>query len=590
MSIRIFYTERAKALQKDIFTLKKLNRIFIISEVFTFVLAVGFVVLYTVVDNGLWTLLAAAIALIAYFIIRRADINNGKKIERNEDLLSVYTREISYLNGNFSCFDSGDRYIDAHHAFSFDLDIFGKDSLYNRISRTITTGGADKLSEYLSFARIKNQAEAINILAENEQWRTNFVALGQRSTIDTEQIMQNVSRVRAMNISSAAASTPALIIVYALILGLFASILLSITGIISGNVPVWWALLQFFGTLFFTAKPLKSVSKVVGRMHKHLRGMIDAIALCREISNPIPPEIKDMHTDFNNALASFGKIESVLDSLDRRENVLGLFLFNSLFMSDFFLLRKFLKWQNTYIDEINVWIDELSEVDALVSMATFKYNNPTAGKAKVEQKDEIMYKASGLYHPFLGEKGVRNDFTINNREYYIITGANMAGKSTFLRAIGINYILALNGMPVFAEHLTVSVFSLFSSMRTTDDITRGISYFNAELLRLQQLLNACSTQKHTLIILDEILKGTNSLDKLNGSRLFLQHVSTLHVSGIIATHDLELSKMEDEKRFHNYCFEIQLGTNITYSYKITPGVARNQNATYLLKQMLENIK
>ena len=165
-------------------------------------------------------------------------------------------------------------------------------------------------------------------------------------------------------------------------------------------------------------------------------------------------------------------------------------------------------------------------------------------------------------------------------------------------------------MPVFARSLRVSRFRLFSSMRTTDDLSQGISYFNAELLRLQQLIGSLSPvatsssrqggempaedrydkgtmagREPSLIILDEILKGTNSLDKLQGSRLFLEYVSQLAVSGIIATHDLELSKMEGQ-RFHNYCFEIELGTDVTYSYQITPGVARNQNATFLLRQIL----
>ena len=188
----------------------------------------------------------------------------------------------------------------------------------------------------------------------------------------------------------------------------------------------------------------------------------------------------------------------------------------------------------------------------------------------------------------MGKQAVKDDFSLDYNNYYIITGANMAGKSTFLRTIGVNYILAMNGMPVFAERMKVSVFSLFTSMRTTDDLTHGISYFNAELLRLRQLIDYCENKPNTLIILDEILKGTNSEDKLSGSRLFLEYMSTINVTGIIATHDLELSKMADNypSRFHNYCFEIELGTGVSYSYKITPGVARNQNATFLLKNIL----
>ena len=234
------------------------------------------------------------------------------------------------------------------------------------------------------------------------------------------------------------------------------------------------------------------------------------------------------------------------------------------------------------------WIDSVSRIDGIVSMATFRYNEPEAGEAVIDDRRGVVYEARGLYHPFLGAKAVRNDFTITDGNYYIVTGANMAGKSTFLRSIGVNYILAMNGLPVFADSLRVSRFSLFSSMRTTDDLAHGISYFNAELLRLKQLIAFCRKHQPTLIILDEILKGTNSLDKLNGSRLFLEYISHMDVSGIIATHDLKLSEMEQAcpTRFHNYCFEIELGDKVTYSYKITPGVARNQNATFLLKGIL----
>ena len=236
------------------------------------------------------------------------------------------------------------------------------------------------------------------------------------------------------------------------------------------------------------------------------------------------------------------------------------------------------------------WMDIVSELDAAVSMADFRYNHSEATDAEIVDGSPVLFEARNLYHPFLGAKAVKNDFTIQDDNYYIITGANMAGKSTFLRSLGVNYILAMSGMPVFAGSLKVSRFQLFSSMRTTDDLTHGISYFNAELLRLEQLMQFCKRgELRTLIILDEILKGTNSLDKLNGSRLFLESISRMPVTGVIATHDLELSRMAESspERFHNYCFEIDLGTDVTYTYKIQPGVARNQNATFLLNKILE---
>ena len=261
----------------------------------------------------------------------------------------------------------------------------------------------------------------------------------------------------------------------------------------------------------------------------------------------------------------------------------------------------------------------MSELDAMVSMADFRYNHPEATDAQMIDERLVVFEAKNLYHPFLGAKAVKNDFCIDDGNYYIVTGANMAGKSTFLRSLGINYILAMAGMPVFADTLRISRFRLFSSMRTSDDLTHGISYFNAELLRLEQLVQFCKggsqdgqaslasqgepasqgDSLRTLIILDEILKGTNSVDKLKGSRLFLESIAQLPVSGVVATHDLELSKMEQTHdlsslkddslhgRFHNYCFEIDLGLDVTYTYKIQRGVAKNQNATFLLKKLIE---
>ena len=185
-------------------------------------------------------------------------------------------------------------------------------------------------------------------------------------------------------------------------------------------------------------------------------------------------------------------------------------------------------------------------------------------------------------------KAVANDAVLQDRNFYIITGANMAGKSTYLRTVGISWVMAMAGLPIYAERLTLSPCRLFTGMRTSDDLTHGISYFNAELRRLEQLVTNIDGTP-TLVILDEILKGTNSRDKLNGSRLFLEYLTGKNVTAVVATHDLELSHMADghPDRFHNYCFEIGLGNTVAYTYRISQGIARNQNATFLLKRMLE---
>lgn len=310
------------------------------------------------------------------------------------------------------------------------------------------------------------------------------------------------------------------------------------------------------------------------------------------------------------AVDSMNRFDRLLSALDRRGNVLGLMLLDTFLLSDVFLIRRYHRWLHRHLHETTGWLDAVARLDARISAATFCDNEPRSVKATVTADKHLRYDACGLWHPFIRKNAVPNDFSLTHRHYYIVTGANMAGKSTFLRTLGINYVLAMNGLPVFAESMTVSPFRLFTGMRTSDDLAHGISYFNAELLRLQHLLrfvsdtgcgrmpagetsaaddaNVMDREMPALIILDEILKGTNSLDKLNGSRLFLRSVARTAATGVIATHDLELSKMADDpsNRYHNHCFEIELSSRITYSYRITEGVARNQNATFLLRDMI----
>lgn len=609
-----YYTRHRDHLAVQITMLKHRNRGFILGEIITFIAFIAFVAAYTAVDGGMWTLFVAAFMLLLYVAIRRFDVINSRRIEWLEALHGVYERELRYLSGDYKCFDDGARYADPSHPFTFDMDVFGRESLYNRVCRTLTTGGSDCLARSLSgdpfdgkpISRqlIDERREAIDELAAMPGWRVRFLASGAAGRIDTDAIVASLQSVRAMNMSRAALSVPVIALATLSMAGFYASILLSVFDLLPSSVPSLWGVLQFFTVLMLCSGPLRKISREVNSLHDRMKHYVNIIRHADNLRNGEQSsdgnrssslqsaELQRLVGRLDGAMDSFHETEQILKSLDRRGNILGLIIFDMFLLSDYFLLRRFLKWQGKYLDSVGPWVDAVSRIDALVSMATFRYNEPEAGSAVIADGDEVVYEARGLYHPFLGRKAVKNDFSIVNGNYYIVTGANMAGKSTFLRSLGINYILAMNGMPVFADSMRVSVFALFTSMRTTDDLTRGISYFNAELLRLRQLIDFCPAHKNTLIILDEILKGTNSADKLNGSRIFLEYISGRNVTGVIATHDLELSRMSDEHagRFHNYCFEIELGTDVTYSYKITPGVARNQNATFLLKELLAGKK
>ncbi|MBQ9186573.1 MAG: DNA mismatch repair protein MutS [Prevotella sp.] len=580
----------------EIYQLNKHNRLVIVLELMAIALAVGCIVAYTM-WSSIVALVVAALFIAAYVAIRWKDSNNSRLSEQKESIRSVYQKEVAYLNGDFSGFPSGEQYVNPHHEFTLDLDIFGPQSLFNRINRTVTTGGSDFLAKELGETRVRSideiekRHEAIRELSEKESLRTAFLAQGRGRQINTTAIMEALQEVQQLHISHLAAHKLIFIAAIGSIIVFYGLLAGAVFGPLSASLPMLWVLLQITAVYLLFGRTLKrinqSINIILPRLGTYV-SMIMQIVMSDLKSLEGRNIIGKLSADEQDALKSFRLLKGIINDLDQRNEV-WVPISNALYLADYFIVRRFLLWQDRYMMRIEDWIDAVSHFDALVSMATFRYNEPEATDAELVNADKVVYEACGLYHPFLGKKAVRNDFSISDQHYYIVTGANMAGKSTFLRSVGINYVLACCGMPVFADRLRVSLFSLFSSMRTTDDLAHGISYFNAELLRLQQLIETCRQNRHTLIILDEILKGTNSLDKLNGSRLFLQSVSALPITGIIATHDLELSKMEQEypDRFHNYCFEILISDEITYTYRLSEGVARNQNATYLLKNILK---
>lgn len=628
MNIKENYQQHVGRYASEVAALKRKNTGFITGELLSFGGILAFLVCYFALDGDTQNyLMGAALCLIAYLGIRRLDDKNKEKIEHLSALLKVYQDEIKALEGDFSPFETGDSYQNPQHSYSFDLDVFGKSSLFNRICRTITSGGSEALARNLtretplSLEDIKRRRDLQKELAgeelagEGENWRMEFLALGEKNRsqtadgkmkkIDSAAVADAMQKVSKMEVPGWFGSPVSLVIGWLMIIGVIGSVILSICNMVSVDFALWWVLVQYMVVFFVCKQTLDKIDSNGGKLRHQLIAYAQILQLInrRNFHSELG---KEMQNSLADALPSFAQLEKILKGYDRRGNFLGLFFTDAFMLSDFFLVRSFLKWKNTYMMKMEEWMHIISEMDAMVSMADFRYNHPEAEEAEfVSESQEIVFEGKNLYHPFLGAKAVKNDFNIKDDNYYIITGANMAGKSTFLRSLGVNYILAMAGMPVFADQLKISRFRLFSSMRTTDDLTHGISYFNAELIRLEELLKFCRESAEgefckgctegnkeplrTLIILDEILKGTNSLDKLNGSRKFLEAISKQPVSGIIATHDLELSKMENDAsgKFHNYCFEIDLGTDVTYTYKIQKGVARNQNATFLLNKILE---
>ena len=409
--------------------------------------------------------------------------------------------------------------------------------------------------------------QAVNDLSGRFDWRLRFMA-GEKIQSRFVQLCREMSSKSQANAPVSPAGKVLKMIPYAS----SALTLLALLGYICDWWPgVWFSLLFFvqLAVCIIRGKKMQHTVLTTDKLHHEFKGYLD---LLREIQQePFQAESlkhlqKQLFEGPENSIRAFRQLTRLQNLFDQRSNALMYVVLNGLFLYDLILQRKFDEWMTRYLPHVEMWVDQVSEFDALVSLGNYAANNPnnTIPQILTEATDPVI-RACDTYHPFLAHKHpVANSFTLDKKRIAIVTGANMAGKSTFLRTIGINYILATTGAPVCAREFGFSIVSLFSSMRTADNLSRDISYFHAELLRLKQLIQHVRSQDYTLIILDEILKGTNSKDKLQGSILFLNEISRYNMSALIATHDLELARLEekDASLYQNYCFEIELSHDI----------------------------
>lgn len=594
------YTEISNRLLSERRERKKKSQYLLSLKLISFILTAAFIYgACTQPATGLF-IVAAVLAAAVYVYALITDGRCVREMEHMDAVIQACRNELGALKGDFTPFDDGARYANPEHEFTYDLDVFGRDSLFQRINRTRTEGGSDRLARKLSVLEtdaetIRSNQQAVSDLCGRFDWRLHFMA-GPKVQSRFAQMcreLENEGKTAEKHSAGQKIKDPLPYLTSAVTL-------LSLIGYICDWWPsVWFGLLFFLQLGFSIARGRKVQHSILAtdKLQREFKGYLGILqeirkeefqddALCR-IQNVL------FHRQ-ENSIRAFRELTRLQNLFDQRGNALMYVVLNGLFLYDLQLHRRFSRWICRYAPLVDSWVDAVSELDALISLARFSADTPQSCTPQILPEDSTtVICATDTYHPFLAQKHpVANSFEIDRRRIAIITGANMAGKSTFLRTIGVNYILATTGATVCAREFRFSIVSLFSSMRTADNLSRDISYFHAELLRLKQLLRHVRAHRYTLIILDEILKGTNSKDKLQGSILFLNEISQYNVSALIATHDLELARLEDENStlYQNYCFEIELAHDIRYTYRIRKGVARNLNASFLLQDILREYR
>lgn len=506
----------------------------------------------------------------------------------------INQNEIKAVEGDFSIFPDGSSFIVKGHDFSYDTDVFGPGSLFQFLNRTCTGYGSEVLAGWLS-----DPYELHTVLKERQQtvaeiglkiiWRQSFLATGINRNLDRNNILGMTKWLAAGQKNKSSAVQRLCILALPSLACI--TLLLTVAGLMHYSIFIS----IFLANLLIVFANLKNTQSV----HEELTGKYNFLSSLGSLIELIDSEqfestlIEKMKEDIKGSRLSAEKalkeLSGIIRAFDSRLNIFVGFIFNGLFLWDLHCLRKLDGWKAAYGEKFPVWLDMLGQVDAFISLGNYAYNNPEF-VYPFPSDDMTPFQASQLGHPLIdNNKRVCNDFVLPSKGMIcIITGANMAGKSTFLRSVAVNMILAMIGAPVCAAEMKFLPTRLFTSMRTTDSLSSNESYFYAELKRLRQLQQKVLTGENILFILDEILKGTNSEDKRLGSRLFLNRIISLGGTGLIATHDTTLGRLEEEypEVIINKCIEVEIdGEIIRFDYKLRDGIASKKNAVLLMKQM-----
>ncbi len=518
----------------------------------------------------------------------------SEKREFLGNLAHINQVEADALSGDLSAFDPGNSYTDITHDFSFDVDLFGTSSLFQYLNRTMTGYGRDILAGWLSdpFILCKElvpRQEAIRELALKDKWRQKFMAIGMKTHLAKSEIKGLLVWIEEKAVINSSLAKK--ILVYALSAAATASLILMIAGVLSYPVFVSF----FLVNLLYVSAGLKRINQVHSALSKKysvLSSMYGLIMAFEDESfhSSVLNEIKSSLSGENvSASVSVRKLGKLIQAFDSRNNMIMGFVLNGLFLWDYHSIRRLEKWKSQYRMLFPVWLEMVGQVDAYISLGNYTFNNPDFIFPEISDNPDV-FSAKNIGHQLIDEsKRVCNDFSHGKRgTVCIISGANMAGKSTFLRTIAVNYVLAMTGAPVCASEMKFIPGKLYTSMRTTDSLSDNESYFYAELKRLKALKSKVENGEPVFFILDEILKGTNSADKSTGSKLFLQRIIEKGGTGLIATHDTSLGNLESDypEVIINKCFEIEInGENIRFDYKLQNGITQKMNAVFLMKQM-----
>lgn len=561
---------------------------------------VGIFILGAVITWQSWKISIAAafisfaIATAAFLWLLARSLNLSARISLLEQLINIHQEEQQIAEHHFTNRYNGLDLAPKSHAYAGDLDILGQASLFQYLNRCTSEQGNRQLANELlapaSTEEIMLRQKAAAEIALDPTWSTIFQATGisESVTLKTEtrisQWMQQSSTFLPKR------SWKLLAIIFPFIsLG---SLLLHIIGLLDASV-FYLLVLVYVVIAFSITRKVTPQYRILDKIVPELKTL--SSSLLHIESSPFKSAkliaIREKLSPANAPAASVSirLLEKILDRFDYRLNPLVFLFLNSFLLWDLRQILSLEKWKNDHGSDASQWFHTLAEMEMLNSLGRAAFNHPrwTFPTISAEQG---RYHAVSLGHPLIPEgKRVNNDFSTSGRPAIaLITGSNMAGKSTFLRSVGVNQVLAMAGAPVCAELLEVANMRIMSSMRIADNLEENASTFYAELSKLKSIIESVNTKEPVFLLLDEILRGTNSHDRHTGSRALLQQLVKQDACGMLATHDLALTELATTfpDAISNYHFDVSVeGEELYFDYKLKPGICQSMNASILMKKI-----
>jgi len=585
------YQQNIQVFLSVIQKLKQNKRILSVARLITVLAGIGICWYFWPAAGVVFTVILLFLIIFIFLVFRDADKSSA--INNCVRLIRVNQHELDAIRQNLHGYEDGQTFADPSHSYAADLDLFGPSSLFQYLSRCHADQSKKLLAHYLkespSFSSVQTKQEAAKELSEKQVYCQNLqaTAMANPLTIETEEKLRQCIDAPPVGFQH---------IFWKWFQNIYPFIPLSITafyitGDLADKVFLSW-LTGFYFISILISRKIGPALAMLSDIEPEIQGIHKQFILF-ETENFRSRFLKSLQvrlkpTVYKSTSAAIGEFAGILKKIDWRSNLLVNLVLQLFFVWDLRLILSLNEWKKNNKNQFKEWFNVIAEMEVANSMASLVYNEPEWCFPVLDDK-YFHFDAKEIGHPLISAPiRVPSDFSLEGTgKIALITGSNMAGKSTFLRSLGTNTVLALMGCPVCARQMSLSEVKLMSSMRVADNLAENTSTFYAELKKLQHIIESINKKEKVFILLDEVLRGTNSTDRHKGSKALVRQLLQSGAVAVMATHDTELAHLEAmNPSVSNYHFEGRIrNEELYFDYKIKPGISESLNATALMKKI-----